>query len=133
MKETFYYKSFKWQIILGILWCLIGSAYLINNGFDNVLGYAYVSVGLLWFVIYFHNGKRRAITFLVDKLIVHNQADLFNRKILLNEIKSIELRPLIVRVTTKSDKTYDLQKDEFDSEELKRLEVYLSDLKLKSA
>ena len=125
MKQTFYYKSFKWNIILGILWLLIGIVYLVDRGFSNVLAYGYLALGLVWFMPYFKNGKRRAITFFDDRIILHNQSDIFNKKILLNDIELIQNRHILIRIITKSGYEYDIQKDEFDGEELAKLEDFI--------
>lgn len=91
------------------------------------MGYAYLLIGIAWL---FSSGKRKAVSFKPNQLILHNRQDLFNKKIPYSELKSIENRFILFRITTKDGKEYDIDKDQLDEVEIKKFDENILNLNI---
>ena len=126
MKHVFYYTTTKWYYILGAIWLALGLIRLLFLDEAKWIGIGYVLIGLAWFSPLGKGGRRKALTFEEDLIIVHNGHGFFHKKIPLEELAHIENRYLLIHITTKKGKGYDL--DNFEASELEKLEEYLNQL-----
>ncbi len=127
MDQVLYYKSKKLFKVVGVLWIIIGVLWLIENGLENWIGYGYLLFGFAWLT---QNGKRKAISFKNNQLILHNQEDLFNKKIPMDQIRSIENRYIIIRINLLNGKEHDIDKDSLKEGDVEKLDSIIEDLKL---
>ncbi|GEM_PF-6883041 len=134
MKHTFYYKTAKWQIVLGAIFIALGTIYLIDRGSKDLFGYGYLLLGAAYFIPIVRNEwKRKAITFTDNHLILHNQQDLFNKKISIEAIDHLEIRHILIRLKLKSGKEYDIDKDQLEEGEVERMVNFLEKSNIKTA
>ncbi|MDC6350979.1 hypothetical protein PP178_05400 [Zeaxanthinibacter sp. PT1] len=125
MKVSYKQKHLRNYLLLGILFLLLGSWRMLH-GFDQLLGYLWLSLALISLSQYYYSRKKAYLTIKQGYLYKNL---LFSRKLLLSDIKCIrKFAGDYILMTEKAQLTIDTQI--IDKDSLEELECVLAQLDL---
>ena len=133
MNIRFKKKRFKYYLIFGILWLVLGTGAIIFNPDNiinsaNILDYGYLVLGILYIGTYLYENKKQYLT-IENGIISKNH--LIPKKINLNEIKRIKM--FAGEYILKTDKTeLTINTELIEEKSLAELNTVLENLNLET-